>query len=75
MHALPWVVIALAAGAAVWFGVVVVQLLRQIVEELRHIRHALQDVRTEFGKVSGPLNTVQKIYGLGENILRRGHDK
>jgi hypothetical protein len=70
-----WVFVAVAVGCAVccavWFGYVVVRLLKDIAEELRHIRRYLQGVSGELGKISGPLDYVQKIYGLGERVLRR----
>jgi len=70
-----WVLIAIVLVCAGWLGYEVVTLLRSIAEELRHIRKHLQDLSGEITKISGPLNYVQKIYGLGESVLRRAQDK
>ncbi len=72
---LPWVAAVLVVACAGWFGVGVIRLLRQIAGELGHIRKHLQDVSGELGKVSGPLDYVQKIYGVGEGLLRRKREK
>jgi hypothetical protein len=70
-----WVFVAVAACCAGWFGYVVVRLLKDIADELRHIRGYLQGVSGELGKISGPLDYVQKIYGLGERVLGRNEKK
>jgi hypothetical protein len=70
-----WVLVAVVIVCVSWFSYEVVKLLRAIADELRHIRKYLQDVSGEIGKISGPLNYVQKIYGLGESVLRRNQDK
>jgi len=70
-----WVFIAVVLACAGWFSYEVVRLLRTIADELRHIRQYLQNVSGEIGKISGPLDYVQKIYGLGESVLRRNQDK
>lgn len=70
-----WALVAVVLVCAGWFSYEVVKLLRTIADELRHIRKYLQDVSGEIGKISGPLNYVQKIYGLGESVLRRNQDK
>jgi hypothetical protein len=70
-----WVLVAVVVVCAGWFSYEVVTLLRVIADELRHIRKYLQDVSGEIGKISGPLDYVQKIYGLGESVLRRNQDK
>jgi len=70
-----WVVVAVVIICVSWFSYEVVRLLRDIADELRQIRKYLQGVSGELGKISGPLDYVQKIYGLGESILRRSQDK
>ena len=70
-----WVLVAVVIVCVSWFSYEVVKLLRAIADELRHIRKYLQDVSGEIGKISGPLNYVQKIYGLGESVLRRNQDR
>ena len=70
-----WAIAAAAIGCAAWFCVAVVRLLRQIAEDLRHIRKHLQSVSGEMEKISGPLGYVQKIYGLGESVLGGHKDK
>jgi hypothetical protein len=70
-----WVLIAVVILCVSWLSYEVVRLLRVIADELRHIRKYLQDVSGEIGKISGPLNYVQKIYGLGESVLRRNQDR
>jgi hypothetical protein len=70
-----WVVVAFAIVCVSWFGYEVVRLLKGIADELRQIRTHLQGVSGELEKISGPLNYVQKIYGLGESVLRRNQDK
>lgn len=70
-----WVLVAVVLSCLGWVGYEVVRLLRTIAEELRHIRKYLHEVSGELGKISGPLDTVEKIYGLGEKVLRRTPDK
>ena len=70
-----WLVIAVVIVCVGWFSYEVVRLLRDIADELRQIRKYLQGVSRELEKISGPLNYVQKIYGLGESVLRRNQDK
>ena len=70
-----WVVVAFVIVCVSWFGYEVVRLLKGIADELRQIRTHLQGVSGELEKISGPLNYVQKIYGLGESVLRRNQDK
>lgn len=70
-----WVVVAIAIVCVSWFSYEVVSLLRVIADELRHIRKYLQGVSGELEKISGPLDYVKKIYGLGESVLRRNQDK
>jgi hypothetical protein len=75
MGPLLWVVVALAVVCISWISYEVVRLLKDIAAELRQIRTYLQGVSGEIEKISGPLNYVQKIYGLGESVLRRNQDK
>jgi hypothetical protein len=53
----------------------VVRLLKEIADELRHIRRYLEGVSGELEKISGPLGDVQKLYGLGERVLGRSEEK
>jgi hypothetical protein len=75
MEWLAWFVVAAVVLCVAWFSYEVIRLLRTIAEELRHIRKYLQEVSGEFGKISGPLDYVEKIYGLGEKVLRRNQEK
>jgi len=70
-----WVFVAVVSICVSWFSYEVVRLLRVIADELRHIRKHLQGVSGELEKISGPLDYVKKIYGLGESVLRRSQDK
>ena len=70
-----WIPVAIVAGCAGWVSYVVVKLLKQIADELRHIRRYLESVSGEIEKISGPLGYVQKIYGLGERVLGRSDKK
>jgi hypothetical protein len=69
------VFIAVVIGSVGWFGYEVFRLLKQIADELRHIRRYLEGVSGELEKISGPLGYVQKIYGLGERVLGRNEKK
>jgi len=75
MASLLWVVVAVAIVCVIGFSYEVLRLLKDIAAELRQIRTYLQGVSGELEKISGPLNYVQKIYGLGESVLRRNQDK
>ena len=75
MGSLVWVVVAFATVCVGWISYEVVRLLKDIADQLRQIRTYLQGVSGELEKISGPLNYVQKIYGLGESVLRRNQDK
>lgn len=75
MGSLLWVAVVFAIVCISWFSYEVVRLLKDIAAELRQIRTYLQGVSGELEKISGPLNYVQKIYGLGESVLRRNQDK
>ena len=70
-----WILVAIFTGCAGWASYVVVKLLKQIADELRHIRRYLEGVSGEIEKISGPLGYVQKIYGLGERVLGRSDKK
>jgi hypothetical protein len=70
-----WVFVAVVICCAVWFGYEVVRLLKEIADELRHIRRYLEGVSGELEKISGPLGDVRKLYGLGERVLGRSEEK
>jgi hypothetical protein len=61
----------MAAGAAGWLGLAIVRLLREVVDELRHIRKSLQGLSGEVDKLSGPIGDVKKLYGIGERVFGR----
>ena len=71
MGSLLWVVVVFAIVCVSWISYEVVRLLKDISDQLRQIRTYLQGVSGELEKISGPLNYVQKIYGLGESDSRR----
>jgi hypothetical protein len=75
MGSLLWVAVVFVIVCISWFSYEVLRLLKDIAAELRQIRTYLQGVSGELEKISGPLNYVQKIYGLGESVLRRNQDK
>ena len=70
-----WVFVAVVICCVVWFGYEVVRLLKEIADELRHIRRYLEGVSGELEKISGPLGDVRKLYGLGERVLGRSEEK
>ena len=54
-----WVFVAVVICCVGWFGYEVVRLLKEIADELRHIRRYLEGVSGELEKISGPLGDVK----------------